>query len=72
MNRIIEVIYEDNVLKPLKPIKGLKKNERTWVIICPHPKKKALRELVGTLSSEEAEEMQKLIDEEFEKIEGEW
>lgn len=42
------------------------------MIICPHPKKKALRELVGTLSSGETEKMQKLIDEEFEKIEGEW
>ena len=72
MTRMIEVIYEDKVLKPLMSIKGLKKHERTWVILCPRPKKKALHELVGTLSHEEAEEMQKLIDKEFEKVEGEW
>jgi len=45
------------------------------VILCPHPVKKGLRELVGTLTHEltheEAEAMQKLINEEFEKIEGE-
>jgi hypothetical protein len=41
------------------------------VILCLHPIKKGLRELVGTLTHEEAEAMQKLIDEEFEKIEGE-
>jgi len=46
------------------------------VILCPHLVKKGLRELVGTLTHEltheEAEAMQKLINEEFEKIEGEW
>jgi hypothetical protein len=33
--------------------------------------KKGLRELVGSLTHEEAEAMQNLIDDEFEKIEGE-
>jgi len=69
---MIEVIYNDNVLKPLAPITGLKKNERAWIIFCSCPKREILRELVGTLSPEEAEEMQRVIDEEFEKIEGEW
>ncbi|RJQ32748.1 MAG: DUF104 domain-containing protein, partial [Peptococcaceae bacterium] len=72
MSRMIEVIYQDNVLKPLMPVKGLKKNERTWIILCSRPQKETLRELAGTLTHKEAEEMQKLIDEEFEKIEGEW
>ena len=71
MNRMIEVIYEDEVLKPLIPIKGIKKHEKTWVILCPRPDKKALHELVGTLTHEEAEEMQKLINKEFEKTQGE-
>ncbi len=34
------------------------------------PTKKDLRDLVGTLTHDEAKEQQKLIDEEFEKIEG--
>ena len=72
MTRMIEVIYEDEVLKPIIPIKGIKKHEKTWVILCPRPDKEALHELVGTLTHEEAEKMQKLIDKEFEKIEGEW
>ncbi|MFQ6093771.1 MAG: antitoxin family protein [bacterium] len=72
MARTVEVVYEDNVLKPLMPIEGLREHERVMVILCPHPDKEGLRELVGTLTQEEAEAMQKLIDEEFEKIEGEW
>ncbi|MEW5767442.1 MAG: antitoxin family protein [bacterium] len=71
MTRTVEVIYEDNVLKPLIPIEGLWEHERVIVILCPRPAKEGLRELVGTLTHEEAEAMQKLIDEEFEKIEGE-
>ncbi|MFC1715363.1 antitoxin family protein [Candidatus Poribacteria bacterium] len=72
MSRMIEVIYEDEVLRPLKPIEGLRKSERTWVLLCPRPDREALHELVGTLTHKEAEEMQKLIDEEFERVEGEW
>jgi predicted DNA-binding antitoxin AbrB/MazE fold protein len=69
----IEVIYEDNVLKPLTPIKGLREPERLRVIPCPHPAtKEGLRELAGTLTHEEAGAMQKFIDEEFERVEGEW
>ncbi|MCL0099211.1 antitoxin family protein [Dehalococcoidia bacterium] len=72
MAQTLEVVYEDNVLKPIRPIKGIKEHERVQVILCSHPSKKGLRELVGTLTHEEAVAMQKLIDEEFEKIEGGW
>ena len=72
MTKTIEVIYEDDVLKPLGPIEGVRNHEKIWVVLCPRPAKKVLQELVGTLTHEEAEEMQNLIDKEFEKIEGEW
>ena len=72
MAKTVEAVYEDNVLKPVEPIKGIKEHERVLVILCSQPIKKGLRELVGTLTHEEAEVMQKLIDEEFENIEGEW
>jgi len=72
MTRTVEAIYEHNVLKLIEPIKGIKEHERVVVILCSHPIKRGLRELVGTLTHEEAKVMQKLIDEEFEKIEGEW
>ena len=72
MTKTVEAIYEDKVLKPIEPIKGIKEHERVLLILCSHPIKKGLRELVGTLTHEEAEVMQKLIDEEFENIEGEW
>ena len=72
MNQTIEVVYEDNVLKPLEPIEGIKEHERVIAYLTRRPVKKGLHKLVGTLAHKEAKAMQKLIDEEFEKIEGEW
>jgi predicted DNA-binding antitoxin AbrB/MazE fold protein len=68
----IEAVYEDNVLKPLKPLKGIMEHENVLVIVRSHPAKKSIREIKGTLSHKEAEEMQELVNGEFEKIEGEW
>ncbi len=68
----IEAVYENNVLKPIKPLKGIMEHENVMVVVRPRPAKKGLREVAGTLTHKEAKEMQKLIDEEFEKIEGEW
>ena len=72
MVQTIEVIYEDNVLKPVNPIKGLAEHEKISIIIYPNRSKEGLRKLAGTLDKEEADKMQNLIDEEFGKIEGEW
>ncbi|QTA84716.1 antitoxin AF2212-like protein [Desulfonema magnum] len=67
---MIEVIYEDSVFKPLHPIEGVDRNEKTWIILCPR-KKEGLDGLIGTLTPEEAEKMQNTIDREFTEIEGE-
>jgi len=57
----IEAVYEDNVLKPLKPLKGIMEHENVLVIVRSHPAKKSLREIKGTLSHKEAEEMQEYV-----------
>lgn len=72
MTRAIEVVYEDNVFKPIGQVEGFKEHEKMVAIFSSRPIKKGLRDLVGTMTHDEAREMQKLIDEEFEKIEGEW
>ena len=72
MLRTIEVTYEDNVLKPFTPIEGLQEHQRILVILCPKTPTESLSKLAGTLTHEEAEAMRRLIDEEFERIEGKW
>ncbi|MBC2746613.1 MAG: antitoxin family protein [ANME-2 cluster archaeon] len=72
MTKAIEVVYEDNVFKPLGPVESLKEHERMVAIYTPRPVKKGLHDIVRTMTPDEAIAMKKLIDEEFEKIEGEW
>lgn len=72
MPQTIEAIYEKKVLKPLKQIKGLKENERVILLLYKQPDKRELQKLSGTLSHEAAKKMSKLIDKEFERIEGDW
>jgi predicted DNA-binding antitoxin AbrB/MazE fold protein len=68
----IEAVYEDNVLKPIKPLRGILEHENVIAIVHSQHAKKCLRDPVGTLTHEEATEMQNIIDEEFENVEGEW
>jgi predicted DNA-binding antitoxin AbrB/MazE fold protein len=72
MTRTIEVVYEDNVFKPVGPVKGMKEHDRMVASFIRSPDKKGLQDLAGTLTHDEARAMQKLIDAEFETIEGTW
>lgn len=72
MSHTIEVIFENNVFKPVQPVEGIQEHERVVAIISHYIKKEGLQDLVGTLSSDEAKEMLTLIDEEFGKVEGDW
>jgi len=72
MTKAIEVVYENNVFKPLEPVEGIEEHERMVAIFSRRPVKKDLRDLAGTITHDEARAMQKCIDEEFENIEGNW
>jgi predicted DNA-binding antitoxin AbrB/MazE fold protein len=70
MSETIEAVYKHGALHPLKPLKGLKENARVRVTVepsstAPH----SLERFAGSLSAEEAEEMLRLVDEEFEQVE---
>ena len=72
MTKAIEVVYENNVFKPLRPVEGIKEKEMMVAIFARHPAKKGLRNLAGTITHKEAQAMQECIDEEFEQIENNW
>ncbi len=68
----IDAVYEDNVLKPAQPLKGIMEHQNVVVTVRPYPTRNGRRGAAGTLTHDEAKEQQKLIDEEYEKIEGLW
>lgn len=72
MTQTIEAIYTRKIIKPLKPIKGLKEHQRVEITIYIPPPKEGIKELANTLSQEDAIEMRKMIEKEFEKIDNGW
>ena len=69
MTKTIEAIYENGVLRPVIPIKGLKKNERVTITVKKAQKTKhPLAGLCGILPDGDAAEMLKTVKEEFEKV----
>jgi len=69
MSKVIKAIYEDGVFRPLKPIKGLKRNQKVSIALeKPLKKRHPLAGLCGILPDEDAEEMLKIVKEEFEYV----
>ncbi len=72
MKKIIHAIYEHGVLRPLEPLEEIAEKSEVALTIeypSPHP----LKDIFGTLPREDADEMRKIIDEEFERVDlNEW
>lgn len=69
MLKTVEAIYEGGILRPLSPIKGLKKHQRVIITVeKPLKKKHPLAGLCGILPDEDAKEMLSAIEEEFEEV----
>jgi len=50
MTKAIEVVYENNVFKPLEPVEGIEEHERMVAIFSRRPVKSGLRNLAGTIT----------------------
>jgi predicted DNA-binding antitoxin AbrB/MazE fold protein len=65
----LEAIYENGVLRLLEPLEGLAEHSKVKITIeaeesHPHP----LLQFAGILNNEEAAELRRIIEEEFEGI----
>lgn len=69
MIKTIHAVYEHGTLRPLEPIEGIKENAEVEItIISKELKRNPLDEICGIMPKEDAEEMLKIIEEEFEKV----
>ncbi len=68
MQRTIEAIYADGVLRPLAPIDFLDENRRVTITVAVAPGERPLSGWVGGLSDADAKEMLRVIDAEFEQV----
>lgn len=74
MTRTIEALYENGVLRPLEPLEGVAEHSRVKLIVelkerSLHP----LSDCIGILPDEDAQEMLRIIEDEFERVDAdEW
>ena len=72
----LEMIWENGVLNPVQPLLGLEEHQRVQVTIHADDAVAAsagrFARFAGTMTPEEAREMEQLIEREFERIEGDW
>lgn len=68
MQRTIEAIYSNGVLRPLAPVDFLDENGRVTLTVTVPDGERPLAGWVGGLSDADAKEMLRVIDAEFEQV----
>jgi predicted DNA-binding antitoxin AbrB/MazE fold protein len=62
----LEAVYESGVLRPLRPL-NLPEHTRVRLIVEPAPEH-PLADCIGIMPNEDAEEMRRIIEQEFEQV----
>lgn len=74
MTRTINAIYEGGVLRPLETLEGIAEHARlTLTVESVQASRDGVGDCVGILPDEDAAEMRRIIEDEFERVDqGEW
>ena len=73
VQKTIEAVYSDGVLRPLKKLEGLEENERVLVTVTQSDNPTPVSGWAGDMPDEDAREMIRIIEAEFEGIDpNEW
>ena len=70
MSQALKAIYEDGVLRPLEPVLGIKEHTEVHLVLRTSGSGHPLAGCVGILPDEDAAEMSKIIEGEFERIDA--
>jgi predicted DNA-binding antitoxin AbrB/MazE fold protein len=68
VQRTIEAIYENGVLRPMQPLDWLEEKRKVTVTVSTPDSSSPLSGWVGRISDEDAEIMRRVIDEEFGQV----
>jgi len=68
MQKTIEAIYENGVLRPVQPLDWLEENHRVTVTVTAPDQSRPLNGWIGGISDEDADTMRRVIDEEFGQV----
>jgi predicted DNA-binding antitoxin AbrB/MazE fold protein len=65
----VEAIYENGTLRPIEPLTGIANNTRVRLAIEKLPPASPLTDCFGIMPNEDAEEMNRIVNDEFERVE---
>jgi predicted DNA-binding antitoxin AbrB/MazE fold protein len=68
MQKTIEAIYENGVLRPVQPLDWLEDKRQVTVTVTTADPQGPLKDWVGGVSDEDAKIMRQVIDEEFGQV----
>jgi predicted DNA-binding antitoxin AbrB/MazE fold protein len=73
MAQVIDAIYENGVLRPIQPLKGVSDRERVTVSISTSQNRSeasagTILDCFGIMADEDADELRKIIEDEFERV----
>lgn len=74
MTRTINAVYEGGVLRPLQSLEGITEHARVRLTVeSVEPAGNGLADCVGILPDEDAADMRRIVESEFERVDsGEW
>ena len=73
MRETLPAVFENGVFRPLRRPKGLAEHRQVTLTVDVEEEVSSLADLVGSLSSEDAQEMREIIEREFEHVDPrEW
>ena len=73
MKKTIHAIYEHGIFRPLEPLEGLQENSEVELVIQGKAPYYPLDEIFGILPKEDADEIRRIVEEEFERVNlNEW
>jgi len=74
MTQTVDAVYEKGVLRPTQPLEGIREHSKVKITVLsaedrPHP----LTDCIGILPDEDAAEMIRIVEQEFERADpSEW
>jgi predicted DNA-binding antitoxin AbrB/MazE fold protein len=68
MEKTIEAVYENGVFRPTQPVTGLAEHARVRVTVLPPANSVPWADCVGIMPDEDAREISRIIEEEFERV----
>jgi len=68
MTKTVEAVYENGVFRPLKRPEGIAEHRQVTLTVTAEEQTSSLADLAGRISPDDAEEMRRIVEHEFELV----